>query len=224
MALDFNSLKGKAQKIGPDRMKFQDGKNVFRIVSPIMPGYKYWLKTRDGQQTIPFDCLGFNREEETFDNKKKDWVKNYFPEQKCQWAYSCLVIDRADEKIKLLDLKKTLLSQIIDVAKDDEAGLGDPSHPETGWDIVVNRVRTGPKPFNVEYRLEHFKLKESSLSDDEIARVNEEPNLDELLRELTPDEQNELLKNLILPNDEDDTSDEEEIANELAGTGTDDDL
>ena len=72
----FTDLEGKAKKMGPDRMKFVDGLNTFRIVSGIVPGYKYWMKTKDGM-SVPMDCLSFDRELEQFTNKVKDWVKHY---------------------------------------------------------------------------------------------------------------------------------------------------
>ena len=72
MAIKFTELQGKALKSGPERFKPVDGINKFRIIGSVVPGYKYWLKTRDGT-SVPMDCLGFNRETETFDNKISDW-------------------------------------------------------------------------------------------------------------------------------------------------------
>jgi hypothetical protein len=206
MAIKFTDLKGKAGKGGPERMKFVDGKNVFRIVSPIVPGYKYWLKTKDGQ-SVPMDCLSFDREKESFTNVKKDYVREYFPDLKCQWAYSCFVIDRADNKLKLLDLKKTLLQSIIDAAKKK---FGDPSDPEKGWDILVSRVKTGPKVFNVEYKLEIFDIENAPLSDNDKKLVAEMPDIEEVLRLPSPEEQEKFIKEYILgEGDNTDSADED---------------
>ena len=86
MVKKFTDLQGKASKGGPERFKPQEGKNVIRIIAPVVPAYKYWLKTRDGNN-VPLDCLRFNRETETFDNRQVDMVQKYFPEEKCSWAY-----------------------------------------------------------------------------------------------------------------------------------------
>jgi hypothetical protein len=213
MAIKFNDLKGKATRGGPERMKFVEGANNFRIVSGIVPGYKYWLTTRDGS-SVPMDCLGFDREKEEFTNVVQDWVKEYFPDKKCSWAYSCLVIDRADEKLKILDLKKTLLGHIIKAAKK----FGDPSDREDGWDILCSRIKTGPKTFNVEYNLEHYDLANSALTDEDKELVKEMPDIEELLKLPTPEVQLAFLKRAILPEveGEDDPDADEEAAKEAA--------
>jgi hypothetical protein len=211
MPIAFKDLKGKAAKSGPDRMKFVEGLNTFRIVSPIMPGYKYWLKTREGGD-IPFDCLGFDREQEKFTNVTKDYVSEFFPEKRPQWAYQCLVIDRSDNKLKLLDLKKTILSQIIDAAGKK---LGDPSDPDNGWDVIVNRVKTGPKAFNVEYKLEIFDLENSPLSEEDREMVNNGQSITDIIKTPTPEEQLELLKKYVLPEEDDSSDVDDEDINEL---------
>ena len=73
MVKKFTDLQGKASKGGPERFKPQEGKNVIRIIAPVVPAYKYWLKTRDGNN-VPLDCLRFNRETETFDNRQVDQI------------------------------------------------------------------------------------------------------------------------------------------------------
>lgn len=206
MAIKFNDLKGKAGKGGPERMKFADGKNVFRIVSAIVPGYKYWMKTKDGQD-VPLDCLAFDREKESFSSNKKDWVREYFPDKKCQWAYSCFVIDKGDNKLKLLDLKKTLLNQILDAGKKK---LGDPTDPATGWDIIVTRTKTGPKVYNVEYKLEIFDLQNRPLTDEEKALVADMPDIEEVLKLPTPDEQHSFIKKYILGEEDEEGEEEDE--------------
>src|SRR6056300_1302584 len=154
MAIKFTDLQGKASKAGPERFKPQEGKNQFRIIGSVVPGYKYWLTSRD-KVSVPMDCLSFNRETEQFDNRTRDVVREYFPEKKCSWAYQSFVIDRSDGKVKLFDHKKRLFESILDAAKKK---LGDPTDPEKGWDIIFSRKKTGPQPFNVEYTLETFEL------------------------------------------------------------------
>ena len=206
----FTDLQGKATKSGPERMKFVDGRNKFRIVSPVVPAYKYWLKTKDGT-SVPMECLGFDREQEKFTNLKKDWVRHYFPELKCSWAYSAFVLDGTDGKLKLLDFKKKLFEQILHAAK---SKMGDPSDPEEGWWVVCTRVKTGPKVFNVEYQLEVFELEKTPLTDEENALVADMPDIEEVLKQQTPEEQKEFIENNILGNEEEAKEEEQDFDNE----------
>jgi len=202
MTIAFTDLQGKASKSGPERFKPVNGENKFRIIGNVVPGYKYWLKTRDGT-SVPADCLGFNRETETFDNKQRDVVREYWPEMKCSWAYQSLVIDRVDGKVKLFDHKKKLFESILDAAKKQ---LGDPTDPEKGWDVVFTRKKTGPKTFNVEYHLETFDLKNSPLTDADKTAIAEATEaygtIEDIAKLPTAEEQETFIKNYILPKEE----------------------
>ena len=59
------------------------------------------------------------------------------------------MVDRSDGKIKLFDLRSTIYSQIVDYASNPE--YGNPSDPETGYDVTVKKEKTGPLPQNVKY-------------------------------------------------------------------------
>lgn len=212
MAIKFTDLQGKASKSGPERFKPVNGENKFRIIGNVVPGYKYWLKTRD-DTSVPMDCLGFNRDTEVFDNKVRDVVREFFPDKKCSWAYQSLVIDRSDGKVKLFDHKKKLFEAILDAAKKK---LGDPTDPEKGWDIVFTRKKTGPLPFNVEYSLEMFDLENSPLTDEDKAAIAEAEEqfgtIEDIAKLPTPEEQEQFIKNYILPKEE-----EEDVPAELKG-------
>ena len=213
MALDFKNLKGKAQKAGPERFKWNEGRNHFRMVSAVVPGYKYWLKTADGN-SVPMDALSFDREKEQFTNKVTDVVRKFFPDKKCSWAYTSFVIDRSDGKLKLMDHKKKLFNEILLAAQD----LGDPTDWDDGWDVVVERQKTGPKIFNVEYHLkvlESNKLKKP-LTDEEKAYLEAEmPNIEEFLKIPTPQEQEEFIKAKVLGGEEEEGEVPEEIEDDL---------
>jgi hypothetical protein len=213
MAIKFTDLQGKASKAGPERFKPQEGKNQFRIIGSVIPGYKYWLKTKDGT-SVPMDCLSFNRETEQFDNRARDVVREYFPEKKCSWAYQSFVIDRSDGKVKLFDHKKRLFESILDAAKKK---LGDPTDPEEGWDIIFTRKKTGPQAYNVEYTLETFELENSPLSDEDLSAIEEAGKIEDLVKLPTPEEQEQFIKNYILGS-------EEEEAPEAVATELDDDI
>lgn len=212
MALAFGQTKGSAIK-GADAYKYKDDENTVRIVGGILPRYVYWLKGSNNKD-IPAECLAFNRDKEKFDNKEVDYVPMYFPEKKCQWAYAVNCIDPSDGKVKVLNLKKKLFQQISDAASD---GLGDPTDPITGWDVVFKKKKTGPLPFNVEYTLSVLKLKPRALTQEEVAAVEAAETIDVKIPRPTPDEVKALLEKLKRGEDvEEPESSATEAINELS--------
>ncbi len=187
MGLNFNDVSGEAKKVKIDYFKFKNGSNVFRMVGDILPRYVYWKKTPDGSKNMSVECLGFDRDLEKFTNSTKDWFNHYFPDQKCSWSYLVQVFDPEDGgKLKVLGLKKKLFQQILDMAKKH---LGDPTNNETGWVCVVERKKTGPLAFNVEYSLDQMSCKTEALTNEQIALFEEAKKIDELFTIQTPEEQ-----------------------------------
>jgi len=186
MALSFNKSKGAAQKSSMTTFVYQDGDNSVRLVGDILARYVYWI-TGENDKNIPLECLSFDRNEERFNNKEKDWVREYYPDLKCGWSYVMQVIHNGE--IKIINLKKKLWEQILTAAED----LGDPTDPETGWDVKFKRVKTGPLPYNVEYQLQVLKCKPRPLDDDELALLGSIKSMDEVMARPTPDAQKELL-------------------------------
>lgn len=173
MALAFSNTKGKAVKKSHDAYEYKDGENVVRLVGGILPRYVYWLKGTNNKD-IPVECLAFDREAEKFTNAEVDHVPEFFPDKKCGWAYSINCIDPKDGKVKILNLKKKLFEQIANAAED----LGDPTDPDTGWDVVFKRAKTGPLAYNVEYTLSVLRCKKRALSADEKAAVEAAETID----------------------------------------------
>ena len=186
MALTFNKLKGEAQKGKIESYTYVEGDNVVRMVGDVCARYVYWLKG-ENDKNVPFECLSFDREKEAFTNIEKDWVREYYPDQKCTWSYAIQCIHGG--KIKVLNLKKKLLEQILLTAED----LGDPADPETGWDVYLKRVKTGPMAYNVEYQLQPLKCKPRALNEKEQELIADLKSMDEVLARPTPDAQKELL-------------------------------
>ena len=157
MGKSFDDSEGGAKKSKLEYIKFEFGENKMRMVGDLLPRYAYWKKL--GTNSIPVECLSFDREEERFLNAEKDWFKHYFPkaddgkEMRCQWSYAIRVIDPKDGKLKMCGLKKKLFEQVQDLAK---KRLGDPTNVETGWDIVFEKKKTGSHAFNVEYILDQL--------------------------------------------------------------------
>ena len=75
--------------------------------------------------------------------------------------------------------------------------LGDPTNPETGWDVHFKRVKTGPQVYNVEYQLQVLKCKVRALDKEEQALVEGLQSMDEILTRPTPDQQKEFLESLM---------------------------
>ena len=186
MAISFNKQKGSAQKTSINSYQYRDGENQFRLVGDILARYVYWVKG-ENDKDIPLECLSFDRKEEIFNNKEKDWVREYYPDLKCGWSYATQCIDNG--AVKVVNLKKKLWEQIITAAED----LGDPTDPATGWDVKFKRVKTGPLPYNVEYQLQVLKCKNRELSEEEMSFISELKSMDDVMTRPTPDAQKELL-------------------------------
>lgn len=187
MALDFNQSKGGAQKEKVNSYQFVDGSQNFRLVGDLLARYVYWIQGENGKN-IPFECLSFDRNEEKFNNKEKDWVREYHPDLKCGWSYAMQCIHNGE--LKVVNLKKKLFEQIIQASKD---GLGNPTDPVEGWDVQFERVKTGSQKWNVEYRLQVLKCKPRPLDEDEMALIEGLKSMDDVMPRPTPDAQKELL-------------------------------
>jgi len=193
MALDFGKARGKAAKGSVDQYQYVNGDNRVRMVGGLLARYVYWIKGMN-DKNIPFECLSFDRDAEAFVNKEKDWVKEFYPDLKCGWAYAILCIDPADQKVKVLNLKKKLMEQIMTATED----LGDPTDPDTGFDICFKREKTGPQVYNVEYQLQVLKCQNAvrPLTDAEREAFAAATPIDEQLVRPTPDSQEKLLKEI----------------------------
>jgi hypothetical protein len=189
MALGFNQTKGAAQKAEFKTYQYVDGDNSFRLVGDILARYVYWVKGENDKQ-IPLECLAFDRLEEKFNNKEKDWVKDFYPDQKCRWAYAMQCIH--DGEVKVVNLKKKLFEQILTAAED----LGDPTDYDKGWDIKFKRTKTGPHIYNIEYQLLHLKLAPEPLTEEQREIVSTLKSMDDTMPRPTPDAQKELLDRL----------------------------
>jgi hypothetical protein len=212
MAISFTKTKGKAIKNSVESFEYKDGDNTVRLFGGVLPRYVYWLKGTNGKD-IPVECLAFDREEERFNNKEVDHVPEYFPDVKCSWSYSVNCIDPRDGKAKVLNLKKKLFEQIATAAED----LGDPTDPDTGWDVVFKRVKTGPLPFNVEYTLKALACKPRPLSDAERQIIAQEKTIDEKYQRPTAEDVLKTLERITKGADEEaaDTTQDQEAINEL---------
>lgn len=206
--MKFNETAGAAIKTKADFYKFENGENKFRMVGEVIPRYVYWKKTIDGSdKNMSVECLGFNREEERFDNIEKDWFQHYFPQDKCSWSYLVQVFDPKDNKLKVLSLKKKLFGQILDLAKKH---LGDATDPDDGWEVVVERTKDGPLPFNVSYQIDQLACKKQPLTEEQKETLAKSKTIFEQFPRPTSAEQKIFVEKVWFsqPEEKDDTPDE----------------
>jgi len=190
--LKFGDAVGGAQKTKLDRVEIKMGENRVRMFGDLLARYVYWIPGENGKN-IPFECLEFDRMTEKFGGTgQKDWVKEFYPDAKCQWAYA--IGGLQDGVAKVWDLKSKMTKDIFRLAKDPE--LGDPTDPETGWDVVFTKEKTGPLPINIGYSIAERKLKQRPLTDAEREAIDAAKPIEELMPRPTPEQQKELLEKL----------------------------
>lgn len=156
MAKSWGTTKGSTSSDKLDYLSFKSGKNNVRIVSPVLPRYVYWITNVDNK-VAAFDCLRFNRATERFTSGAKDPVHDLGYKEKEENPktkkidplkpkknYVCWVIDRADGKLKIMEVKATILKGIQSVMS--ELNLDDP----TTIDFTIEKSGTG---FSTEYKV-----------------------------------------------------------------------
>lgn len=216
MAIKFSKVEGSAKKSDVKYMNLVEGENRFRMVGDVLPRYVYWVK--NGKANAAFECLAFNRDMEKFTNVEKDWVPELVEayqgtprkEVKCAWAYCVQVIDRADGKLKILNLKKKMFESIKSIAND----LGDPTDPETGYDIIVERKKTGPHAYNVEYKVFEIRMmkeKGKPMPETDADILANLKSIEDVIPRQTTADQKAALDNFLSSKGDDETSDKESI-------------
>ena len=158
MALSFNKQTGGAQKSSIDSFQYVDGDNKMRVVGDILARYVYWIKG-ENDKNIPLECLSFDRDQEAFTNKEKDWVREYYPDLKCGWSYATQCIGPKDGKVKVVSGES-----YIELVRFSKAGTeiesvisyGSSDHP------------TSPHYGDQMEMYAEFKTKRMSLNKDEV--------------------------------------------------------
>lgn len=125
------------------RVRMDKETTRLRVVGNVLPRYIRWVVTNEGKK-YPLECLSFDREREEFNNAKdpfKEIPESVYSE-KPQFAYVVNCIDRADGRLKLMDLKTTVFKQLVDYARDPD--YGSPADLDNGYDITIRKEKTGP--------------------------------------------------------------------------------
>lgn len=206
MGIKLTSAAGSAQKKTIAQYQYRDGANAVRIFGDLLPRYIYWVKG-ENDKNLPLECLEFDREAEAFNAKEKDWVKEFYPDLKATWSYSIQCIDLSDGKVKVFNLKKKLMNQILAAAQE----LGDPCDLDNGWEVHFTRVKNGPHVYNVEYTLDQIKCFKNTkaVTAEQRAAIESATPIDELLPRPSADAQKELLERLATGGSDEQNVDEE---------------
>lgn len=209
MGLAFNKVSGAAKK-GGDYMKLEEGDNVFRMVGNVLPRYLYWVKNDDNKR-LPFECLGFDRDLERFTNLEKDCIQDAGlktdkgDDLRCSWSYAVQVIDRKDGKLKILNLKKKMFEALIKYCQDTEQ---DPTDIEKGFDVIVERVKTGTFAYNVDYTIKEVKMMKagtSALSEEDRETIKDLKSIDEAIPRPTAADQKKAFDKFMSGSDSDES-------------------
>lgn len=127
-------------------VKLEKGQNKFRVVSSAIIGYEYWTTENKPVR------LKYMPDVAPTDIRKDSKVKHF-------WAF--VVIDRKDNKIKVMELTQaSIMKQMKKIVDSEE--WGDPK----GYDFTINREGDG---LETEYTVQPSPHKE--LTTEEMAMV-----------------------------------------------------
>lgn len=131
MTSNFTQTKGGVSSTKVTYAKLVSGVPFqFRIVGDVHRSYCYWLKNPAGK-TAKFENLAFDPETETFTSGEADAIReagitelNSYTKSvepiKSKRNYSIQVINRANNQLEVLDLKKSIFDGIINYMQDAE--------------------------------------------------------------------------------------------------------
>lgn len=136
-----------APKMQSNYLKFEQGKNKFRIVSSAITGYQYWtsdkkpVRLKEMPEAMPSDM------------REDSKIKHF-------WAFT--VIDRNDGKIKVCELTQSSIMSSIKATVDNE-DWGDPK----GYDFTVTRTGEG---LDTEYLTQPSPHKELTAEEQKLVK------------------------------------------------------
>ncbi len=203
MAKGFNETNGGAiKKAKVDYFDWKMGENTFRIVSGVLPRYVYWVPAAKNGKPFPVECLGFDRDQERFTNVTRDVVQERMPDiDNCKYAYVCQVLTQ-DGEVKVMNLKSKFFKELQSLCtktakrKGMKNGFDVTDLMEGSW-VTVEKKKTGPKAYNIEYIVDPFSLEPGTpLSADHRAVVADAVDLDSQFERQTPEEIGEYLDRL----------------------------
>ncbi|ATS94084.1 D11 protein [Pectobacterium phage DU_PP_V] len=183
-----------------DFLKFNNGVTKVRVVSGVLPRYVYWIPNKDGK-VAPFECLRFNRTKESFVRGKADPVHDmgFYEKEldkktnekvllKPKKNYIAFVIDRSDNKLKVMEVKATILKGIQSTMK--QLDLDNPYD----IDIEIEKKGTG---FDTEYEVRQIsamKFQTALTNPNSVESKRYEQDTTDILGEALTDDEGDFLK------------------------------
>jgi len=187
---------------GNNFFKFEVGKNVIRFLPPPVgkksPFRVVWQHSwnvngqfrsvtcprYEAKQPCPV-CAKADQLKGSANPADQERARDYFAKRRI----FANVIDRQhpEEGPKVAAFGKTIHEALVALRTDPDAG-GDFTHPETGFDIVIERKGTGKN--DTEYKVLAAR-KATPLGD--VNWIDQQANLDQFAKVLTPDEMREKL-------------------------------
>lgn len=186
------------QNTGAEFMKLEVGRNVVRILppplgkkSPFRVVWTHYFTPPGAQTSISFACPAREAQKpcpmcDTADRLKAsgnpadhERAKAFFARRR---VYAN-VINRGNPEtgVQILGFGKSIHDDLIALRKNPDWG-GDFTHPETGFDIVIERKGTTKN--DTEYKV--YPKKQSPLGN--LEWLENQPDLDKLSKVLTPDQ------------------------------------
>jgi len=118
-------------------MKFEEGTNTFRVLSSAITGWEYWTEDKEGKKPNRVKKFEELPDEVKSATDNKDKARHF-------WAF--VVYNQVTKTIQILEIsQKTVMRDIKGLINNPK--WGDPK----GYDITVNKIKTGSESRDVEY-------------------------------------------------------------------------
>lgn len=142
---DFLPKDYKVPNVDGQYMKFKDGENRFRILSPAITGWELWIDNKPKRyredEDVPME-----------DQEKADIDERTGEPRMARHFMAFVVWNRNAEpkpKLQILEVTQKKVKNGIN-ALNKSKDWGDPTG-DKGYDILVTRTKTGEQAMNVEY-------------------------------------------------------------------------
>jgi hypothetical protein len=120
--------------------EFEEGTNTFRILSPAIVGYEWWVDTNEGKR-MPIRVR--TAEEVPTEVRNATGSQN---KPKHFWAFT--VYNYKTQTVQVLEVKQqTIMRALEALVRNPKWGA-----PQ-GYDLTIERVKTGSRDWDVEYNV-----------------------------------------------------------------------
>lgn len=119
-------------------MKFEDGENLFRVLSPAITGWEHWMEDKEGNRT-PNRVVAFKQLPEEIQTASD-------PRKKAKHFWAFVVFNYSLKEVQILEVTQRSIMRGIEGLVNSKS-WGDPKE----YDIAVIRTKTGKRDMDVEY-------------------------------------------------------------------------